>query len=392
MSKYCQLPEAAMGHAYFNANELRPERIARGDPILRLLSRVNVSPILVGSVYSAIFTLVRALVAWRAGHLHTVGTVIGFLDDPGPYTGLISAAVIWAYYTWMPRGIVALFKGLYSNGVIGDPVPTMQRERKRADTLFIETMQASLGKWWWSALSLVTAAGVASFILLPRYLTWSHSTVADTLSLILSLLWTSISIYCVTLLLVFSVLTIYWLNRLFRSFVIHVRPLHPDRAGGLSSLGNFTLVLSYIVALVGIILVITPMTRNYLETGRLQYQWTTDILAGLALYVVTAPVVFFAPLSVAHITMKEAKDELLLQISLRFEVEYVSVRQSLYKDVSGLEDRLKTLEELQSLYEMTDEFPVWPFNVASVSRFSTSFLSPIALAVLVDLLGRFITP
>lgn len=93
-------------------------------------------------------------------------------------------------------------------------------------------------------------------------------------------------------------------------------------------------------------------------------------------------------------TMEEAKDQLLLQIAWRFEAEYINVQSVLGggDDISGLENSWKIVKELQTLYDATSKFPVWPFNVSNITRFSTSYLSPIVLAVLIDLLGKIVTP
>ena len=89
--------------------------------------------------------------------------------------------------------------------------------------------------------------------------------------------------------------------------------------------------------------------------------------------------------------MKNAKGQLLLQIAQRFEAEYINVQSALDDDISGLESSLKILRELQSLHEVTSEFPVWPFNLENIVRFATSLMSPIALAIAADLLSKFIT-
>jgi hypothetical protein len=185
-------------------------------------------------------------------------------------------------------------------------------------------------------------------------------------------------------------LSIYWLRRLFNSFTINVRPLHPDQAGGLSPLGDFTLTLSYLVTFVGILLVINPLIRSYVLEGTLRFRWTTDLLVGLGIYVVAAPTIFFAPLSVAHNSMKDARALILLQIARRFDAEYMSVQRALDGDISGLENDLKTLKELQTLHGTTTKFPVWPFNVANTTRFSASFLSPIILGIVTNLIGKVI--
>jgi len=137
--------------------------------------------------------------------------------------------------------------------------------------------------------------------------------------------------------------------------------------------------------------VTTPVTRHYLTYGTFRFGWTSDIIVGLGIYVIAAPIVFFAPLSVTHNAMRNAKSQLLLQIAQRFETEYINIQNALEDDISDLENSLKMLKELQSLHEMTSEFPVWPFNLENIVRFVTSLVSPIALAIAADLLSRFIT-
>ena len=402
---------------------LRPETIARGDPLLRLLTRSKASPVLMGVLYSTSFTLLRMLAAWRAGHLRTTGMVLGFLDSLGMYSNLVFVVVIWAYYMWMPRGIATVINGLVSNKVIG--TPTSSACAKRGDNYsyasFMDEMQAVFYRWWWTAASVAIAVGGTFILVMPGYMermekqdSWAMAT---PLSLALSLLWVLMGIYCVILLLFYCGLGIYWLSRLFRDFTVYVRPLHPDRAGGLSPIGKFSLTLSYIITLIGLMLVIAPVGRNYVTYGTFLFRWTSDILAGLGLYIMAAPAAFFAPLSVAHDVMKTAKGDLLLQIARRFDVEYAkiqnalderiqirralglpihdrhtSIQDALGKDITSLENSSKTLKELQSLHEMTSKFPVWPFNTQNIVRFSTSFVSPIVLAVATDLLGKLVNP
>lgn len=380
----------------FDLPELEPEAITKGDPLLKLITRIKASPIVIGAGFSAVFNLLRMLAAWRVGHLHTVGSVTGFFEDPGMYANLFAGAVIWIYYTWMPRGIVAALKGLLANKVIGPPTPatTTKRGKEYSYALFLAEMQTLFGRWWWSAMSLTIAAGATSILLLPRYLarmkgqdSWS---MADPLNLTLSLSWALINTYCVALLLIYCVLSVLRFSRLFTKFTVYVQPLHPDRAGGLSPLGNFSLALSYIVTLIGLLLVTTPITRHFLEVGTIGFKWTPDILVGLGVYVVAAPIVFFAPLSVTHNAMQNAKDLLLLQIAQRFEAEYISVQNALDGDISGLDNSLKILKELHSLHEVTSEFPVWPFNSENMVRFATTLVSPIALAIVADWLSKLI--
>ena len=91
----------------------------------------------------------------------------------------------------------------------------------------------------------------------------------------------------------------------------------------------------------------------------------------------------------------EALSAWVLRIAKRIEQEYDQIQNSLdsYEFESDeqpfdLKRSLEHLEELQKLHETTSAFPVWPFNMQNITRFSTSFVSPIALAVIGDVLTR----
>lgn len=382
--------------AFSDIIDLQSTKVAKGDPVLRWLTGTKASPIVIGVAYSLLFILLRLLAALCAGHLRTSGTVTGFVNDPAVIPNVISGAVVCAYYVWIPRGIVMVFQGLYDNRVIGGPKKDKQ-EKYSSFAGFLEEMQDTCGERRWPVISFVVSIGVTIFLMLPRYLSLGQSAwwTATTINLLLSLLWIMAGLYFVLLMLIYLMLCVYWLSKLFDAFSICVRPLYPDRAGGLGPLGSFTLTLSYIIVLVAVMLMVASTSRYYVETGAFEFRWTTDLLVGLGFYVVVTPLAFFSPLSVAHKAMKDAKAELLLKIAEIFGAEYRSIQNAFdgqTGDISGLEESLKVLGQLQVLYDTTSGFPVWPFNLSNVMRFVTSYVSPIVLALLVDLLGKIVNP
>jgi len=138
--------------------------------------------------------------------------------------------------------------------------------------------------------------------------------------------------------------------------------------------------------------VVTPVTRNYVAVGTLQFRWTPELLTGLVFYAIAAPIVFFAPLSVAHHAMRRAKHQLLLVIARRFDAEYGDIHTVLNDNLKGLEHRSKVLSELQNLHQTTSAFPVWPFNVENVTRFGTVYVLPLVVPVLVELFSLLLSP
>jgi hypothetical protein len=366
---------------------LNPKNLTMGDPFLKRMLNIHVSPILFGTSIAILFTIIRMIAAWWSSNLRTSGMTIGFFEDPGMYINLLAGFLVWTYYFWMPRGISQTFHDLLANKAIGRARSLAKEERGKSYSIdsFLLRLQTSFSKWVWSASAIFLSVLGTLFFLLPRYLdrlqTQDSWSMANPLNLALSVLWAIAGLYAALLILLFILLSIYWLRRLFTDFAIEVRPLHPDQAGGLSALGKFSLNLSYVITVLGFILATIPISRHYLANGTFGFSWTGDVILGLGIYIIAAPFAFFAPLSVAHTAMKGTKQKLLLEISRRFEDEYAAIQESIQGDMTKLEENMGNLRELHSLHELTCKFPVWPFNIENILRFITSFVSPILLVV-----------
>jgi len=384
----------ASGHR--GALALKPEQLARGEPILRRLTGSRASPITLGIIYAVAFIFIRAVFAWQSGCLLSQGAMIGFVDDPGLYTNIFFAAAIWAAYVWMPRGIAGVFNGLRDNKIVGEPAPAIRTAKGANYTYrsFLAEMQTMFRRWWWPIIALLVAIVIPLVLVRPGYLRHMQAQdwcpTSDYPNMVLALLWVIVGFYAFAVLFVQCVLGIYWLNRLFKSFTIDVRPLHPDGAGGLSHLGNFALKLSYLITIVGLLLVQTAVTRHYIAHRSFGFSPETEIVVGLVVYMVVAPIVFFAPLAAAHRSMREAKKSLLLKIDDRFAAAYNDIQDKLEDENTDLEGELKTFKELQELHDMVRKFPVWPFNADNLRRFGTSWMLPIMLGVLVEVAARLI--
>jgi hypothetical protein len=193
------------------------------------------------------------------------------------------------------------------------------------------------------------------------------------------------------LLVIKGVLTIIWLNRLFKEFEVGIRILHPDGAGGLSPLGKFSANIGYVLGIYGIGLVVGNLSearisgQDYLSVVTQPY-----VLILWGLYLLLAPVIFFLPLGVAHSTMKKAKDEYVSRISDQFDLEIEKIYPQLSSDTQQFKLGIEKIEQLQRLYNITSRFPVWPFNHTNLVRFSSSVLTPLALSLLTILLESMI--
>ena len=178
---------------------------------------------------------------------------------------------------------------------------------------------------------------------------------------------------------------------------IEVRPLAPDRSGGLKTLGS--LALGFVYYMVPFSLVIVA---HYLTWGEL----TVGLLCGLLAYFPGVVFVFFFPLGAVHKVMREGKEATLRQLSgLHYHVnrEILLGLGKRYPDQttepSGLAfkhteqisethgeaellERKQEIELLDSMYRKAAAMPVWPFNVRILSRFFSVSLVPYFLVMM----------
>jgi low affinity Fe/Cu permease len=185
-----------------------------------------------------------------------------------------------------------------------------------------------------------------------------------------------------------TILAIYWFNKLFREFQADVRVLHPDGAGGLSPLGNFSVKIGYMIGLLGFLVTIVIWTQStYLLSNRtFSFNANPAIISLAFAYLVLAPIVFFAPIGSAHSAMRKAKNDFIIAISDQFENDFEKLQSLLNKNGAELKEALEKIEHLQKIHSMVTRFPIWPFNTASLVRFFSSVFSPIILSLLPSLI------
>jgi hypothetical protein len=178
-------------------------------------------------------------------------------------------------------------------------------------------------------------------------------------------------------------LSIVWFNRLFRRFRIDVKVLHPDKAGGLSPLGEFSVKIGYGIAVYGLAAVVVVLSESYLKTTQFTGpELSIRFLPLLVAYVILAPIVFFLPIGAARSTMKKAKNEFIVQIAEQFEIETLEIQCLLASGADELKRKLEKIEQLTRLYDIAVKFPVWPFNTENLVRFLSAISSPFVVAII----------
>lgn len=331
------------------------------DPLARLLiDRFHLTPVR--------FALIIAIVAFGGGLLLSLITDtflpqpgrIGFLNDWSPWLwSLVFTPVLTGYYLWSSSSIEQLFHDLQQS----EAVDIQENE--------LGVIAPYYHNPWREILSLAMAViiGIAVFVLRPRVQGWAGSTDAvRTATSIMIIFGTyAVSMLCLTLL-----TNIWALRRILRGKEFHVNPLHPDRCGGLKALSIYSLKTVYLVAIFG--LLIGASEYRFISQGLTQQFWFFHL--GIPLYIVIAGYCFFAPLTLAHDKMQNAKKILLTDIARQFRDDYKSTHNALGEKTETLKGDVDKIQQLQILYELTDKFPVWPFDVQTIRSFLAALTSP----------------
>jgi hypothetical protein len=178
--------------------------------------------------------------------------------------------------------------------------------------------------------------------------------------------------------------TIWGLWQVFRRFEVSPHPLHPDRCGGLRAINDYVVGFTYVIALTGLGVVVLSYV-TWRSEGSLR-SW--DMVALLSVYIFIGLGCFFLPPWTAHNAMAEAKRRLLDDISQRFQHNYLEVTTGLGDEQKDWEQLIDRVQGLHTLYDLTEEFPVWPFDTRTLRRFVAAVsvpIIPLAIEVIVSL-------
>ncbi len=154
--------------------------------------------------------------------------------------------------------------------------------------------------------------------------------------------------------------------------LIEIKPIAPDKSGGLRSLGELSLAFTYFLVPIMIQLIAHYFTWRRLNLG---------FILGLAGVIPLTTFVFFYPLGVVHKVMAEAKRSTLTSISNK----YLSVNRSILNNLNAAENDIslsskkEIMELLENLYTKAENMPVWPFNLKTLSHFFAIAFGPVIL-------------
>lgn len=360
------------------------------DPLTRLFQRrLEISPWVIAVGW---FIFVQGVIA-------VLATINQFwLSQPGHY-GLLSDITWWVwqlfvvpltifYFFWMPTGIQRTLGKLWNNHIIVPNEPDTRSENSFIS--FVGQFDGSYSHWFWALVSAIGVLLYMFIIVIPDHRTYvSWSTTGNLVFWFTEFHWLVV-FYVIMLMVGRMALVLYWFNRLFKEFRVDVKVFHPDNAGGLSPMSEFSVRMGYLITVYGFSAVFSMFVATFARTGQFSgITFSYMVLFTIGLYIVLAPVLFFAPLGAAHSAMKQARDELILKIANQFEEEQSQLEAMLEYDADKLDLSIRKLEQLQKLHKMAASFPVWPFNMTNLVRFFSTTLSPIIIGLIPTIIELF---
>lgn len=367
----------------------------RADPLLRLLRDRWKWTVIHAAIIPPVIMLIYQFGYCTLNQCLVMTGRVGLLADYQSYVNVfIGTTTVFAFYLWLPDGIQRIFIGLYDIGIIQKTRPDSVR-RFGEDYSYLDFLKRVERTYNWPGWFIVSfgVAGVSVVLFtLPEHLKFAiwwnqqwYTLVITNLGLFLQF---GLAFLCVIRIL----LTIWWMQQLFTEFVVVLRPLYPDHAGGLGAVGSFIVMTGYLIGAYGIVIVFNAFTQDYVKGGQL-LALPNDIGFYLALfaYGVIAPIAFVVLLRLAHSAMRDAKYAHLLNIEKQFEKEYKEIQGLLESDAEQLKIRMDKIKQLQELSDLTRAFPEWPFRIHLLFRFSFSVLSPFLLAILTKIVEGLIT-
>ncbi len=310
----------------------------------------------------------------------------GLLQDPTILVvHYVMMPIVAGFYIWSILRIGSLLHQLYSSNILADNAIL---------DILAKRLKRNLRSRWAFAIALITST-IVTLLLVGTSLNWypwpqtvsfiNHSKILPWLQ---APLW-FVTMYGICFGLFNIAYTILALREIFRDQTINISPWHPDRCGGLKEISQYSATLGYAIAVVG--LSISVHTIQEISYGTFISNYPTWL--GLIAYLILSPLIFFLPLGTAHAAMRKAKVTHLLVLSKQFDDQYNFITDSIEDSESELEASVNKIHCLQTLYKITEEFIVWPFDIVNLRRFLTITLAPLAPGVITavfELTNRFI--
>lgn len=357
-------------------------RTYRGDPLASWLhDRVRLSVLslgLLGLLGSGLVMGVSVAVYALAFPAGTLEDFLAWQSDnweQAVFWGVVLPGV-FGFYGWINVATGDLLLALFRDKVFAwsdsEFEAVLYQGEKALDRVY--------NHWGWTAAAIVlttmfTGGTLAVEVLVTPYggpeplgeNIWAYALVSRPLGIV--------GAYMLCMIAAKEFATIYSLRRLFQTEAFRLIPLHPDGCGGLQAVSGYALRFGYFLGVAGLGLAVMSVQSVSIGTEHFSRDYVLHF--ALALYVILAPLTFFASVATAHARMAAHKRALLFWVSSLFDRAQTDVLEAKNGRKPLGEKTLEEVNRLHSLYRTVESFPVWPFDVRTIRIFTAVVVAPV---------------
>ena len=168
-----------------------------------------------------------------------------------------------------------------------------------------------------------------------------------------------------------GVLLIHFLRKLHNTFDFHVRPLHPDKCGGLKPVGDFCIAINYIIFIFFVVFI----TYYAFPPGG---ELNVSLYFSLPLYIFFALFFFFYPLWPIHNSMKTQKSIFLSMLNRNLDPDYREMIDDIIdKGIDVSSRTMKKIGRIDRIHEPVQKMRIWPFKTVGLIWFLAAVFVPV---------------
>jgi hypothetical protein len=315
------------------------------------------------------FVWIRTTTIWNIEHTLSVLLQI-FILFPA----------IFLIYQFVPYSIAELFNTLQSNGVIGQP-------RKHSQTYenFVQQMVSLTNNSGWTIAILLLVLIYAIYRLLLQE-PLSASPVPYWMRVCAIICYLPM-MYATGISVVRLLLTLIFTNWLFSKFTLHIKPLHPDGAGGLSVMAPLLWTSVGLMLWEAVLLLASFLSRS------LFWLSFSEMILLAAIYVTLTPALLIGWLIFPHRVMVRTRDELLQPLTDEYQQALLQSLSSNEYDTRTLVSGTRHLSALKQRYDLLrDTFPTWPLEIHTLNRIGVTIVLPLILPIITSLITLVLHP
>lgn len=145
-------------------------------------------------------------------------------------------------------------------------------------------------------------------------------------------------------------------------FPVIARPFHPDRCGGVSTIGR-TLFLIYLSVAWGALTIFVVYWLGYFGLER-----TPTFAVVIGFYGLLTPITWIWPTLAVTKALRREKQNLLSLTARSLHEEYEVIRNKVLAGDIGeeIDLHLELIERTRRVYDLIEEIPVWPFDIRRI--------------------------